>query len=109
MIIKNELQLREIYGFPNERAKSKVIKALDKHAKNFISKSPFLALSSISTDGKMDTSPRGGANGFVKITTPKEIVIPDFKGNNRLDSLTNIIETGAIALLFIIPEDAVAS
>ena len=96
-------QLRELYDFPRGRAKDKVLEALEKHAINFISKSPFLLISSISSNGKMDVSPRGGTPGFVKISDSGELLIPDAKGNNRLDSLTNILETNTIGLIFLLP------
>lgn len=51
----------------------------------------------------MDASPRGGNPGFVKVLNSQEIVIPDAKGNNRVDSLINIVETGRIGMLFLIP------
>lgn len=103
MIIKSELELRELYGHPSGRAKDKVLSSLDKHAKHFINCSPFVVLSTVNQDGRMDASPRGGESGFVKVSNDNEIVIPDFKGNNRIDSLTNIVETGTIGLLFMIP------
>ncbi len=96
-------QLRELYGFPRGRAKDKVLSSLEKHSLNFISKSPFLLLSTISKDGKMDVSPRGGNPGFVKISDNGNLLIPDAKGNNRMDSFTNIIETGSIGLIFLLP------
>jgi PPOX class probable FMN-dependent enzyme len=96
-------QLRELYDFPRGRAKDKVLNSLEKHSINFISKSPFLLLSTISKDGKMDVSPRGGTPGFVKISESRELLIPDAKGNNRMDSFTNIIETGSIGLIFLLP------
>ncbi|MFY0630577.1 MAG: pyridoxamine 5'-phosphate oxidase family protein [Flavobacteriaceae bacterium] len=96
-------QLREIYGFPRGRAKDKVLGALEKHSIHFISKSPFLLLSTISKDGKMDVSPRGGVPGFVKVSETGELLIPDAKGNNRVDSFSNIIETGSIGLIFLLP------
>ncbi len=102
MILENESQLREIYGFPNDRAKGKDIGVLDKHALNFISKSPFVVLSTVSKAGKLDASPRGGEPGFVKVYNDG-LLIPDHKGNNRIDSLINIAETGQIGLLFLIP------
>lgn len=96
-------QLRELYDFPRGRAKDKVLDSLEKHSIHFISKSPFLLLSTISKDGKMDVSPRGGVPGFVKISESGELLIPDAKGNNRLDSLVNIIETNSIGLIFLLP------
>ena len=96
-------QLRELYDFPSGRAKDKVLGKLEKHSINFIEHAPFLVLSSSNAQGKLDASPRGGQPGFVKVLNENQIVIPDAKGNNRLDSLTNIIETGDIGLLFFIP------
>lgn len=103
MKIENINQIREIYGFPSGRAKHKVLKELDKHAKRFIKKSPFLVVSSFNKNGKSDASPRGGSPGFVKILSNTILIIPDSKGNNRLDSITNIVETASIGLLFLIP------
>ncbi|MBL4863136.1 MAG: pyridoxamine 5'-phosphate oxidase family protein [Crocinitomicaceae bacterium] len=103
MEIKSVSQLRDIYGFPNQRAKDKVLNVLDKHAKHFIKSSPFVVISSVNLSGKMDVSPRGGESGFVYISGDRQLIIPDYKGNNRIDSLTNIIETGHIGILFLIP------
>ena len=103
MQIKTASELRELYGFPSGRAKYKNLSNLDKHSIHFIAVSPFLVMSTFNNEGKLDTSPRGGASGFVKVINETEIVIPDSKGNNRLDSIVNIIETGAVGLLFLIP------
>jgi len=103
MQIDSIQQLQELYGFPSGRAKDKVFSKLDKHAINFIDKSPFLVLSSSNKEGKHDASPRGGSSGFVKVISDSKIIIPDAKGNNRMDSISNIVETGKIGLLFLIP------
>ncbi len=103
MKIENATQLRKLYGLPSERASKKQLSALDKHAINFIEKSPFLILSTCNQHGKVDASPRGGKPGFVKILNQQEIIIPDSKGNKLLDSLTNILESGRIGMLFLIP------
>lgn len=103
MKITNQEQLRELYGYPKGRAKDKVLTKLEKHAINFIETSPFLVMSSSSEAGKQDASPRGGSPGFVKILDENTLIIPDAKGNNRVDSISNIIETGRIGLLFLIP------
>lgn len=103
MKINNLSQLRELYGFPSGRAKVKVLFTLEKHAINFIEKSPFIVVSTSSKEGQQDASPRGGSTGFVKVINDTQIIIPDAKGNNRLDSITNIVETGKIGLLFLIP------
>jgi len=95
--------LRELYGAPSGRASKKELSSLDKHAANFIRKSPFLVLSTCDLNGKMDASPRGGAPGFVHILNENQILIPDSKGNNRVDSLSNIVATGRVGMLFLIP------
>lgn len=96
-------QLRDIYGFPNDRANDKVLRSLDKHAIHFINTSPFLILSTSDSNGNMDASPRGGEPGFVAIKNSSVILLPDFKGNNRIDSLVNIIESGKVGMIFLIP------
>ncbi len=103
MNIENQSQLRDLYGPPSDRAKNKVLNSLEKHSKHFIEHSPFIVISTSDNSGNMDASPRGGEAGFVKITNSNEIIIPDFKGNNRIDSLSNILENKSIGLLFFIP------
>lgn len=103
MKITTQEQLRNLYKWPEGRASKKVIFELEKHCKNFISKSPFLVISTADGEGKMDASPRGGEPGFVHVSNNKTLIIPDSKGNNRVDSLVNIIEAGRIGVLFLIP------
>ena len=103
MRIDTESQLRELYGYPKGRAKTKQLDALESHAINFIEKSPFVVISTVDVNGNLDSSPRGGAPGFVKVIDQNKIIIPDSKGNNRLDSFVNIIETKKIGCLFLIP------
>lgn len=103
MHIKSSEELRQIYGWPKGRAEIKVLSTLDKHSINFIDKSPFLVLSTQDKRGSMDCSPRGGKIGFVHVLDDKTIVIPDSKGNNRVDSLINIVESGRVGILFLIP------
>lgn len=103
MFINDEATLREHYGWPKGRAKSKVLTELEKHSIHFIKSSPFLMLSTYSASGQADASPRGGEPGFVHIVDNKTLLMPDAKGNNRVDSLVNIIETGHVGCLFLIP------
>ena len=95
--------LRNLYGPARERALKKEIPALDAHAERFIGLSPFVVLASSNADGHMDASPRGGEPGFVKVLDAQTILVPDAPGNNRLDSLENIIATGRLGLLFMVP------
>ena len=103
MYIDNEDQLRELYGFPKGRAKEKLLASLEKHSINFIERSPFMTISTFGESGMADCSPRGGKPGFVKVYDQGCIIIPDSKGNNRLDSLVNILQTGSLGCLFLIP------
>jgi hypothetical protein len=95
--------LRAIYKEPSERAVLKELSFLDPHLQRFISLSPFLVIGSGDQNHQMDCSPRGGDSGFVKVLDPQTILIPDSIGNNRLDTLSNIISTGQIGLLFFLP------
>ncbi len=103
MYIETQEQLRALYAPAKGRSKDKQLDALEKHSINFIEHSPFVTVSTASSLGKLDCSPRGGKPGFIKILNNHTLLIPDAKGNNRLDSLTNIVETGNIGCLFLIP------
>jgi len=103
MYIESEAQLRELYGFAKGRAKDKQLDALEKHSINFIEHSPFVTLSSYAKSGALDSSPRGGEPGFIKVVNNNCIIIPDARGNNRLDTLVNLLDTGNIGCLFLIP------
>jgi len=96
-------QLRGLYAPAKERAVKKQLSALDVHCQRFIELSPFVVISSVGLDQMLDASPRGGALGFVKIVNAHTLLIPDSPGNNRLDTLENIIHTGKVGLLFLIP------
>lgn len=95
--------LRALYDPARERSIKKQIAYLDPHCTRFISLSPILVLGTCSESMQMDTSPRGGAPGFVKVIDEKTLLIPDAQGNNRLDSLQNIIATGRVGTLFLVP------
>ncbi|WP_249422296.1 MSMEG_1061 family FMN-dependent PPOX-type flavoprotein [Marinomonas lutimaris] len=103
MYLESEEQLRELYGYAKGRAKDKQLPSLERHSSNFLAHSPFVTISTYAKSGSVDCSPRGGNPGFVKIINDNCIILPDGKGNNRLDSLVNIIETGQIGCLFLIP------
>ena len=96
-------QLRQLYGAASERATLKEMRSLDRHAQQFIALSPFVVLASSNAAGQMDASPRGGEPGFVKAIDAQTLLIPDAPGNNRLDTLENILDTGQLGLLFMLP------
>lgn len=96
-------ELEELYGEPTERARRKVLARLDPHCRRFIEASPFLVLGTAAADGAADCSPRGDAPGFVRILDDRTLVIPDRIGNNRVDSLRNIVENPNVGLIFFVP------
>ncbi|MEO6292175.1 MAG: pyridoxamine 5'-phosphate oxidase family protein [Burkholderiaceae bacterium] len=95
--------LRELYAPVNPRSALKELPQLDAHATRFIGLSPFVVVSSYGADGRADTSPRGGEAGFVKVVDSGTLLIADSPGNNRLDTLENIVSTGQVGLLFMVP------
>ena len=101
--ITDEQSLRGLFQATHDLAIVKCQDSLDKHAQAFIRRSPFLCIGTQNFDGKADVSPRGDPAGFVKILDQYTLAIPDRPGNNRLDSLVNIIANPSVGLLFIIP------
>lgn len=95
--------LRGLYPSAQERAWRKDIGSLDEMARALIAASPMVLLASTAADGRCDASPRGGQPGFVTVLDDRHLAIPDATGNRRLDSLTNIIDSGYAGLLFLIP------
>jgi uncharacterized protein len=95
--------LRALYDPARERSVKKQIAYLDPHCERFIALSPILVLGTCNAALQMDTSPRGGAPGFVKVVDKHTLLIPDAPGNNRLDSLENIIATARVGMLFLVP------
>ena len=102
-MIDSKESLRALYPVAKERSVKKQLAHLDKHCLRFIELSPFVVLASGGTGGHLDASPRGGAPGFVKAVDSTTLLIPDAPGNNRLDTLENIVGTGRLGLLFLIP------
>jgi len=102
-VIDDLQRLRALYPAPGERALRKQMAALDLHARRFIHLSPFVVLSTADAQGRQDASPHGGAPGFVHAVDAQRLWIPDAPGNHRLDSLSNIVTTGRVGLLFLIP------
>jgi uncharacterized protein len=102
-ILKTEADLRAIYKQPSFGAAAKTLLYLDKHFQRFIELSPFLCLGTTGPDGLGDVTPRGGGPGFVHVLDSTHLAMPDRPGNNRLDSLTNILHRPGVGLLFTIP------
>jgi PPOX class probable FMN-dependent enzyme len=95
--------LRTLYRPAKERAVRKQLTKLDHHCKRFVALSPFVVLATSDADGNMDASPRGGEPGFVKVVDDHTLILPDWSGNNRLDTFSNIVTTGRIGMIFFVP------
>jgi hypothetical protein len=95
-------QLEAIYGYPNDASTVKVSDRVTLAYRALIDKSPFAALATCGPEG-LDCSPRGDLPGFVRIHDEKTLMMPDRRGNNRADSLRNIVRDPRVALLFLIP------
>jgi hypothetical protein len=95
-------QLEAIYGQPNEASTIKVADRITAQYRVLIDKSPFAALATSGPEG-LDCSPRGDMPGFVRVHDEKTLMMPDRRGNNRVDSLRNIVRDPRVALLFLIP------
>ncbi len=95
--------LRELYGAPSETAQRKVLRRLDRHCRAVIAASPFLVIGSSDAEGNCDVSPRGDAPGFVAVLDDERLLIPDRRGNKRVDTMGNILENPHVALIFFVP------
>ncbi len=102
-LVKNEEELRSLFPATHAIAAEKCQDRLDRHAMDFVARSPFLCIGTQSPDGSADVSPRGDPRGFVKILDDKTLLIPDRPGNNRLDTQANIMANPAVGLLFMVP------
>ena len=102
-VVTSEDELTKLIGMPSALAVKKQLSELDGHMQSFIARSPFLLLGTFGRNGACDVSPRGEAHGLAKVLDSKTLVIPDRRGNRRADSLRNILETGRVGLLFLIP------
>jgi len=101
--IAERQQLRDKLGEVGVLAAGKSIKKIDKYSRTFIEHSPFLAIGTADAQGNADVSPRGDPAGFVRIIDEKTLIIPDRPGNNRADTMQNIIANPNVGLLFLIP------
>src|SRR5256885_12087906 len=95
-------QLEALYGRPSGAAVWKEIEHINAQYRAFIEAAPFFVLASVGPEG-VDCSPRGDAPGFVRVADERTLLIPDRRGNNRIDSLRNILADPRVALLFLIP------
>ena len=95
-------ELDALYGAPVEAAVIKEIDYISDHYRAFIDKAPFVVLATVGPEG-LDCTPRGDPAGFVRVMDNKTVMIPDRRGNNRVDALRNIVRDARCSLLFLIP------
>jgi PPOX class probable FMN-dependent enzyme len=103
MQIRTVQDLRTLYAPARERSVKKELAQLDAHCTRFVSLSPLVVVASAASTVALDASPRGGEPGFVKVLDANTLLLPDAPGNNRLDTLENILQTGQVGLLFLVP------
>jgi PPOX class probable FMN-dependent enzyme len=101
--VPDETALRALYPPTHKLAALKSLEVLDPHAREFIRRSPFLTIGTQNREGRADVSPRGDPAGFVQVLDDRTLAIPDRPGNNRLDTLTNILANPNVGLLFMVP------
>jgi PPOX class probable FMN-dependent enzyme len=95
-------ELESVYDQPHQRALLKELDHISDHYRAFIEKAPFVVIATCGPEG-LDCSPRGDPAGFVRVADGKTVLLPDRRGNNRLDTLRNLIRDPRISLLFLIP------
>ena len=95
-------QLEALYGEPVQAAIAKEIDYISDHYKAFIDKAPFVVVATVGPEG-LDCTPRGDPPGFVRVLDKSTVLLPDRRGNNRVDSLRNLVRDPRISLLFMIP------
>ncbi len=101
-LITDEAALEALYGTPSEGAVRKEVDYVHPHYAAFIAAAPFVAVATVGPGG-MDVTPRGDPAGFVVVEDPRTLLIPDRRGNNRIDSMRNLVHDPRISLLFLIP------
>jgi uncharacterized protein len=103
-VIASEAELRDMLGQPVVPAVvDKTLSKLDRHCIAFISRAPFVLISTADAEGRMDISPKGDAPGFVSVLDEHTLLIPDRPGNQRFDTLCNLFRNPRIGLIFLIP------
>lgn len=102
-VIRTAASLEQVYDRPLDVIRRKQLSHLDRHCRKFIELSPLVFLSTSSKDGSCDVTPRGDPPGSVSVLDEHTLLMPDRKGNNRLDSLRNLVENPHVGLVFLIP------
>jgi PPOX class probable FMN-dependent enzyme len=104
MQITSVAEVRAILGSPFPNQVKKIIDHIDGHCREWIARTPFIVISSISAGGAMDVSPKGDPPGFVKVLDNHTIAIPDRSGNGRGDTFLNVLENPSVGIVFMVPK-----
>ena len=96
-------ELRTVMALPGEPAVRKEMSRLDEHSRWFIERAPFVFLATSNAAGQCDVSPKGDAPGFVQVLDDETLVLPDRPGNNRADSIGNILQNPHVGMIFVVP------
>jgi hypothetical protein len=101
-LVTSDAQLTTLYGEASPASLTKEVDYLTAEYRTFVEKAPFVILASVGSEG-LDCTPRGDPAGFVRVVDARTVLIPDRRGNNRIDTLRNIVRDPRISLLFLIP------
>ncbi|MCW2616275.1 MAG: hypothetical protein JWN08_3269 [Frankiales bacterium] len=101
--VRDETELSALYAPPSEVVRRKAIDHVDALSREYLALCRFVVLSSTDADGRCDATPRGGPPGFVTVLSDRLLALPDAAGNRRLDTLRNVVQTGRLGLLAVLP------
>ncbi len=101
--VRDEAELDAVYEESSWLVKNKQIDHLDEHCRAYLAVCGFVVLASADAHGRADVTPRGGPRGFVKVLDERTIAIPDATGNRRIDTLRNVVQTGQLGMLALLP------
>ncbi len=102
-VLTSMSQVRAVVDGIHAAQKLKVLDHIDHYCRVWIERAPFLVMTTVDREGRLDASPKGDPAGFVKVVDEKTLAIPDRPGNHRFDSFENIFETGRVGLVFLVP------
>ncbi|MEM6891840.1 MAG: MSMEG_1061 family FMN-dependent PPOX-type flavoprotein [Pseudomonadota bacterium] len=102
-VVSSEEEIRSVIPDQFSSQTGKIVDHIDEHIRVWIERSPFLTIATYNASGQVDISPKGDPAGFVKVLDEKTIAIPDRPGNHRFDTFLNILDTGRVAIMFMVP------
>lgn len=96
-------QIRSVIPVQFQNQTDKILDHVDDYIRLWIERSPFVTIATHDAEGRVDVAPKGDPAGFVKVLDPKTLAVPDRPGNHRFDTFSNILATGRIGLMFMVP------